>query len=116
MTADPKVLDMMAKVISKKLPKIGLQPEPTIEDVSPDEIAKALAAYEVKPKHRRSDLSVRLDSLAIGAGLRTSMPKAKTLSTVGHYQKQTGRKFKVFALEDGWTYVTRVEPPKDAEK
>jgi hypothetical protein len=101
-------LDMAAKVISRKLPKIGLQPQPTIEALSADEAAKALAAYETKPKHR-SELAARLSELAIGAGLKTSTPKAKALSTVGYFQKQSGRKFRVFAL-DGSTYVIRVEP------
>jgi hypothetical protein len=112
-TADPKVLDMMARVISKKLPKIGVQPQPSFEDVSGDEAAKALAAYETKPKHR-SELAARLSSLSIGQGLRTQTRKAKIQSTVAHYQRQSGCRFRVFEL-DGSTYIVRTEP-KDPEK
>jgi hypothetical protein len=61
--------------------------------------------FEAQPRYN-SDLIRKMDSLEIGAGIRTNAPVASIKSRVSSFGRKSGKKYHVFQYS-GAVYVVR---------
>ena len=96
----------MTSTASQRAPKAKV----SISSISAEECSRLRSEWEAKLKRPRSELFRRMEVLEVaGDGIRLTGPSLASLkASVSKFSKATGKKFKVFLVDDNQVVIVRL--------